>query len=262
MPAPSRLLSVAAILLVFPGTASGQKFAGHRLEVGQGTVLIVPDQATGLTLWATRETRPGHRPSPDFVGWFDPDSIAPWVAQTRLLLGQSPPAAGDGLEAAPLIAADRGRVSLFLVGDSTDRPFLLSFGHPSERQRWVIEATAGEIGRLLDTLGVLATRSHFAPPSGLGYANPTHRSATPDRDPGSRSPDVAAQGPGEVWATAELDSTGAVIGGTSRVLWADPAALAGRVLAVLPGYRYHRRDGGRPARLAIYQRFRVRGKRE
>jgi hypothetical protein len=258
MPAHHRLLLRTVFLVLSPSVATGQGFAGHRLQTGPGTVLIVPDQTTGLTLWATRATRPGRRPSPDFVGWFDPDSVLPWVGRTRLLLAQSPPAAGDGLEAAPLIALDQGRVTLVLVGDSTDRPFLLSFGHPSERQRWVIEATADEIGRLLDTLAALATGSRLVPPQGLGYANPTHRAATPDREPGSEPPDVTGSGPGEVWAAAELDSSGAVIARTSRVLWAEPASLAGRVLAVLPGYRYHRRDGGRPARLLIYQRFRVR----
>ena len=258
MPAHHRPLLLTALLTLVPSVTLGQGFAGHRLQIGPGTVLIVPDQTTGLTLWATRETRPGHRPSPDFVGWFDPDSVIPWVGRTRLLLGQSPPAAGDGLEAAPLIALDQGRVTLVLVGDTTDRPFLLSFGHPSERQRWVIEATADEIGRLLDTLTGLAPGSRLLPSHGLGYANPTHRTATPDREPGSHPPDVTGSAPGEVWAAAELDSSGAVITGTCRVLWAEPAALARRVLAVLPGYRYHRRDGGRPARLLVYQRFRVR----
>jgi len=260
MPALSRPLSLVSILLAIPCTARSQTFPGHQLRIGQGTVLVVPDQITGLTLWATRETRPGRRPSPDFVGWFDPDRVTPWVERTRPLLAHPPPAAGEGLEATPLVAVDQGRVSLVLSGDSTDRPFLLSFAHPSERQRWIIEATGDEIGRLLDTLVLLAVRSRLRLPPGVGYANPTHRAATPDREPVSRLPDMAGQGPGEVWARVEHDSLGAAISGTSRVLWATRPGLAAPVLAVLPEYRYRRRDGGRPARLVVYQRFRVRGR--
>src|SRR5262245_41316060 len=55
-----------------PTAKSHQPCPGHRLVIGAGTILLVPDSTTGLTIWATRETRPGRNPSPDFVGWLDP----------------------------------------------------------------------------------------------------------------------------------------------------------------------------------------------
>lgn len=260
MPAPSRFWPLAVLPLCLPHSADAQAGAARRFQLGAGAVLLAPDRRAGLTLWAARETRPGRRPSPDFVGWFEPASVAPWVERTRPLLTGAPiPPTGEGLEAPTLTALDGGRVSLVLLGDGTDRPFYLSFGHPSERQRWVIEATAGEVSGLLDSMRSLAARSRLDPPEGIGYANPTHRATTPDREPGARLPDVGRVRPGEVWASAELDATGAVLPGTSRVLWSSRPALAAPVLAVLPGYRYRRRDGGRPERLVIYQRFRVRG---
>lgn len=253
------LLPLTILPLLLPVAARSQEPGVVRLETGAGTVLLIADQQTGLTLWATRPPRPGHRPSPDFVGWFGPEKVAAWVEQTQPLLSRPAPAPGEGLEGPALAAADGGWVSVLLRGEGGDRPFLLGFGHPSERQRWVIEASAGELHRLLDSLWSFAARSRLAPPTGLGYANPTHRSTTPDREPGSPLPDVGAMRPGEVWASAELDGRGAVIAGTSRVLWASRAELAGPFLAVLPGYRYRRRDGGEPPRLRVYQRFRVRG---
>jgi hypothetical protein len=252
------LLSLTIIPLLLPVAARSRE-PGVRLQIGVGTVLLIADQRTGLTLWATRATRPGHRPSPDFVGWFDPEKVAPWVERTRPLLSRRAPAQGEGLEGPELTAVDGGWISVLLTGERDDRPFLLAFGHPSERQRWVIEATVGELGRLLDSLRSLAARSRLAPPAGLGYANPTHLSTTPDRERGTRLPDIGSMRSGEVWATAELDAEGGVIAGTSRVLWSSRAELAGPVLAVLPQYRYRRRDGGEPPRLVVYQRFRVKG---
>ena len=189
------------------------------------------------------------------MGWFAPESVETWVTSSRQLLAGPKPLEGDAIEGAPLVALDQGRVALMRLGDSEEPTFAITFGHPREHQRWLIEATASEVGRLLDTLEVFARSSRLAPPAGLGYANPTHRSVTPDRKRGAL-PDVAGES-GEIWATAELNMEGEVIPGTSRVLWASGPALAKAVLRVLPGYRYQRKDGGTPPRLAVYQRFRV-----
>ena len=253
------LLPLTLIPLLLPVAARSQERGVLRLQIGVGTVLLIADQQTGLTLWATRAPRPGHLPSPDFVGWFGPEKVAPWVDSTRPLLSRPASAQGAGLEGPALAGVDGGWISVLWTGEPGDRPFLLGFGHPSERQRWVIETTAGELRGLLDSLSSFAARSRLAPPPGLGYANPTHRSATPDRERGAPVPEIGSMRPGEVWATAELDAGGAVLTGTSRVLWSSRAELAGPVLRVLPGYRYRRRDGGDPPRLVVYQRFRVRG---
>jgi hypothetical protein len=244
--------------LATPATAQTHTRQGHRLPVGAGTLLLVPDSQTGVTIWARRDTRPGHRPTPDFVGWFAPESVEAWIAVTRQLLAGPRPLEGDAIEGTPLVALDQGRMGLMQTGDSVERRFGLTFGHPREHQRWLIEATATEIGRLLDSLALLARTSRLAPPAGLTYANPTHRAVTPDRKEGV--PPRVTGDPGEIWATMVLDEKGRAIGGTTRVLWATRPALADAVLAVLPGYRYARRDGRREG-LVVYQRFRVSGAR-
>jgi hypothetical protein len=228
---------------------------GHRLALGAGTVLLVPDSVTGLTLWATRETRPGRSPSPDFVGWLDPEAAAGWAAQSRLLLGGVSPPEGEAVEGPRLSAVDRGYLTLLRFGDPVERSYAFAFGHPEEQQRWLIEATAGEVQQLLDTLAALAGLSHLRPVEGVGYANPTHRRITPDREQG---PVPALSGePGEIWARLELDRSGAALPRSGRILWGS-TEQGKAVLKVLPGYRYRRKDGGKPERLVVYQRFRVR----
>lgn len=264
MPSMNRPISVHLFHLwlicgasqVTPATAQNHGQPGHRLSFDAGTILLVPDSQTGVTIWARRDTRPGHRPSPDFVGWFAPESVETWVAVARRLLAGPRPQEGDAIEGTPLIALDQGRVGLIQTGDPIERRFGLTFGHPREHQRWLIEATATEVGHLLDSLGLLARTSRLAPAAGLTYANPTHRAVTPDRTQGL--PPRVTGDSGEIWATVVLDEKGQAIGGTSRVLWATRPALTNAVLAVLPGYRYARKDGGRE-QLVVYQRFRVRG---
>src|SRR5262245_8803050 len=94
------------ILFLFPSMALGQSYPGHRLSLGAGTILLIPDSTTGLTLWATRATRPGSRPSPDFVGWFEPESVTAWTRVVRQFID------GSGEESQRLVARDSGFVSL------------------------------------------------------------------------------------------------------------------------------------------------------
>lgn len=250
---------ISSFVLRAPALAYGQNYPGHRLPIGRGTLLLVPDSLTGLTIWARRDTRPGHRPSPDFVGWFDHDSVSAWIDRSRQLFADRPPDEGDKVETPPLVARDGGTLALLRFGDAGDQCCALSFGHPREWQRWIIESGTGEILRLLDTLDLLAASTRLDPPAGLGYANPTNRRATPDRKTGPL-PMVTGEG-GEIWAKAELNERGEVIPETVRVLWASRPELAKGVLQVLPGYRYQRKDGGKPDRLVVYQRFRVSGEK-
>lgn len=248
------LLSLFGIVLsgAVALSAPAQESPGHRVAVGTGTVLLLSDSSAGLVLWAMTPPRPGHRPSPDFVGWLDPGRVGPWARDVRdLLAGQR-----GGRESARLVAWDGGFVSVIREEPAGGSLTVLAFGHPRERTRWILEASPGAIGALVDTMERLAGRSRLAPPTGVGYANPTNRGATPDR---TTAPVPAVAGPGgEVWASAELDHNGAVVAGSSAILWASRPELGRAVLAVLPAYRFQRKDGGEPGRLRIYQRFRVR----
>lgn len=228
-----------------PASVASQTYPGHRIGIGAGTILLIPDSTTGLTLWATRTIRPGYKPSPDFVGWFSPESVAAWSPRAREFLN------GSGAESARLVARDSGGISLIRVEDACCG---LAFGHPSEQQRWVIEAGSREILALLDTLDLFARKSRLNPPLDLGYANPTNLRATPDRMVGP-SPALRAAS-GEVWARMTLDRSGAVIPGSESILWATGKHLGDAVLGVLSGYRYHRKDA-EAERLMVYQRFRV-----
>jgi hypothetical protein len=67
--------------------------------------------------------------------------------------------------------------------------------------------------------------------------------------------------PGEIWARAALNERGEVMPGSGEILWASRPGLGEAVLEVLAGYRYQRHDGGRPERLVVYQRFRVKPER-
>lgn len=231
-------------MLFLPATTLGQDLSSHRIMLGAGSVLLIPDSITGLTLWATRATRPGYGPSPDFVGWFEPESVTAWTEGARQLIGSS----GD--EGGRLVARDSGFISLLRQEDAC---CLLAFGHPSERQRWVIEASGREMVALLDTMELLAAASRLHPPPDLGYANPTNRSATPDR---TASPMPAFRGEtGEVWAKIELDSSGRVSPGGTEILWASSEHLGRVVLRVLPGYRYTLKT--QQSRTVVYQRFRI-----
>lgn len=251
---------VVCSILTAPTLAHSQNYPGHRLSIGRGTLLLIPDSLTGLTVWARRDTRTGHRPSPDFVGWFDHDSVSAWIDRSRQLLAGRSPDAGDKVETSPLVARDGGTLALMRLGDAGDLCCALSFGHPREWQRWIIESSTGEILRLLDSLDLLAASTRLDPPAGLGYANPTNRRATPDRKAGP-VPVVTGEG-GEIWAMAVLNERGEVIPGSGEILWASRAELGRAVLEVLPAYRYQRKDGGKPGRLVVYQRFRVRGESE
>lgn len=236
-----------ALLVLLPGRAP--EYPGHRIAIGSGTLLIIPDTITGLTLWATRAARPGYRPSPDFVGWFEPDSVVSWVGQARRFI-----AAGSD-ESARLTAREGGLVSLLRQEDAC---CALAFGHPSEKQRWVIEASGREVLALLDTLELLALSSRLDPPADLTYANPTNRRTTPDRTVGP-SPHFSGNS-GEVWTTMTLDRLGAVIPGSQSILWATRHQLGDAVLGMLPRYQYNRKDA-KTQRLVVYQRFRVRAGR-
>ena len=252
-----RLVIFVSVLL--PAVVQGQSYPGHRITIGRGTLLLIPDSLTGLTIWARRETRPGYRPSPDFVGWFDHDSVSVWIDRSRQLLAGGPPDEGDKVETPPLVARDGGTVALMRFGDPGDPCCALAFGHPRERQRWIIESSTLEILRLLDTLDLLSASTRLHPPTDLGYANPTNRRATPDRKAGPL-PVVTGEG-GEIWARATLNEQGEVIPGSGVIVWASRAELGRAVLEVLPGYRYQRKDGGRPGGLVVYQRFRVSGEK-
>lgn len=234
------------VILLHPVSLLGQQYPGHRLTLGAGTILLLPDSTTGLTLWATRTPRPGYQPSPDFVGWFAPESVTVWSSRARQFLS------GSGAESASLVGPDGGGVSLIRLEGSC---CALAFGHSSEQQRWVIEASSVQFIALLDSLDHLAHSSRLHPPLDLGYANPTNRIATPDRELG---PPPSLRGrSGEVWATMTLDEHGAVVPATGAILWASRPELGEAVLKVLPGFRYRRKDGG-TRRLVVYQRFRVR----
>lgn len=230
-----------------PQPAVSQTSPAHRLVISAGTLLVIPDSTTGLTLWATRPARAGYRPSPDFVGWFEPDSVVAWSARTREFLS------GSAAESASLTAWDGGRVNLVRMEDAC---CAIAFGHPGETQRWIIEASAAEIVMFLDSLDLLARSSRLHPPEDLVYANPTNRKATPDRTV-APSPAFRADS-GEVWARLTLDRSGVVMPGSESILWATRKDLGDAVLRVLSGYRYRRKDA-KAQRMMVYQRFRVRG---
>jgi hypothetical protein len=251
------LLCLLAFLPAAPAPRA-QDWPGHRLRLGQGTLIALADEHTGLTLWATRPADPGRRPPPDFVGWFDPALVRTWLVDGRALLGAASPMGDSVLETPPLVALDGATLTLIRrASDPADgSPFLVAFGHPAERARWAITAQRAELAALLGTLDRLGPRSRLSPPPDLGYANPTNRRATPDREPaGARFGPLP--GPGEVWMEAELDEQGRFRPGSQRVLWATSPTLAAAVSRDLEVYRYKRHDRGRPARLRIYQRVRV-----
>jgi hypothetical protein len=237
------------LALLHSSLLSAQQYPGHRFSIGAGTLLLIPDSTAGLTLWATRATRPGQNPSPDFVGWFAPESIPGWASEARRFLS------GSGAESAALLARDGGGVSLIRLEDAC---CAVAFGHPSEQQRWVIEGSSAEILEILDSLDPVAQRARLEPPQDLGYANPTNRRATPDR---TVAPTPAFRtDSGEVWARMTLDARGEVIPGTASILWASRKDMGDAVVRVLSGYRYHRKDG-KTRKLVVYQRFRVSGER-
>jgi len=260
---PAGVLLIGAALAVAPAVLA-QAPPGSRLPIGVGSLLLLADTTTGLTLWATRSPRPGHRPTPDFVGWFEPDAAAEWVVTGHAVLAETVEPDAEGWETERLTARDGGFLTLIRLRSpaDADRPFLLAFGHPAERQRWMIEATQHEVTDLLDLFGRIASRGRLAPPPNLGYANPTHRAVTPDRDPASRPPTIRTAKGGEVWLSADLDPDGFVTPGSTRVLWSAGSDLSPPILAAMAGYRYRRKDGGQPERLRVYQRFTVRAKGE
>lgn len=243
-------------LLVTAPVVAAQQYPAHRLPVGPGTVLLIPDSSSGLVIWATRPARAGHLPSPDFVGWIPPEGVGRWAEAVRGLLAGPAPDSGKFFEGEYLEAADGGRVSVVRSDAGQGSETAVVFGHMRERSSWVIETSDAEVTALLDSLVRLARLSHFEPASGVGYANPTNRRITPDRTQGQ--PPAVTGEPGEIWASAELDPEGFVLQGSGRILWASRRAMGQAVLAVLPGYRYRRKDGGVPERLRVYQRFRVR----
>jgi len=253
MAASRRLL----LALLLPSGLAARQAPAYRFAPAPGVqILLVADSSTGLVVWAAGVRRPERKPAPDFVGWFDPDSVRAWLPLARSLLALPSPDT-SAVETRELVAADGGFLTLVHAPDQGGRPWLLSFGHLSQRERWFLAGRAAEWAGLLDSLASLSRRSRLRPPAGTGYANPTHLVVTPDRLPESPLP-PGAPGPGEVWASAELDPAGAVVQGTVRILWSDAPSLAEQVRALLPRYRYQRHDGGRPSRLRIYQRFRVR----
>lgn len=255
----ARLCRLLALAVLLPVALAAQERPALRLAFGpDARILLLADSATGLTLWAAGVHRPDRWPAPDFVGWFDPDSVRAWLPLARALLATERPPAEDAIETPGLAAVDGGFLTLALIGGDSGRQYLLTFGHQRQRERWFLAGSGGDWGRLLDSLGAMAHRSRLAPPRGLGYANPTEVAVTPDRSPDSPFPAPGPGETGEVWARAELDSAGAVIAGSVRLLWSDAPRLAQSVRELLPRYHYDRRDSGVPARLRIYQRFRAR----
>lgn len=256
-----RLLAAALGLgALAPANAPAQQ--AERLAFGRGTVIVMVDDSTGLDLWAARRPRPGERRSPDFVGWFDPDRVLGWLPDARTVLSASAPES-LAVESTALEATDGGFLTLVRVSAAADtaHPILLAFGHRSERSRWAIPVEAAGAESLLAAVERGASHGRLGPPTDLGYANPTNRAATPDRDPVSGSPTfpqaLAAGGiGGEVWAMFDIGPDGRLLPGTLKVLWSDRPELADAVRAALTPYRYTRRDDGRPPRLRIYQRFR------
>jgi hypothetical protein len=251
-------------LVAFPAlTAGGARAQSvERLMLDRGTVLIIADTATGLDLWAARHPLPGEPASPDFVGWFDPDRLPSWLRTARALVAGPAPLA-DAVETAPLEATDAGFVTVVRLSSAPDaHPLLISFGHARERARWTIPVEEDEASRLLTLLERAAGNSRLRAVPELAYVNPTNRSATPDRTPGSPPPayprTLLAQGVGgQAWAMFDIGPDGAVQPGTLRLLWSDRPEFADEVRAALPAYRYQRRDVGRgPQRLRVYQRFR------
>jgi hypothetical protein len=249
--------AVVAFLVTVPALAARQ-YPAHRFQLTSGTLLLIPDSSAGLIVWATstRPARPGHRAPPDFVGWFAPERIERWRNAVGALLERPVPDSGKYLESEYLEAMDGGRMSVARSARPDGVETALVFGHVRERPSWTLELTEAEVETLVDSMATLAAASHLDPPSGVGYANPTHRAITPDRRQAPR-PDVCC-GPGEIWATAALDSLGRVVPESARILWASRSALGKAMLEVLPEYAYQRKDGGVPGRLWVYQRVRVR----
>jgi len=235
----------------------------ERIVFGRGTVLVIADSSTGLDLWAVRRPEPGERRAPDFVGWFDPELVLAWLVSARNLIVAPPPDTA-GLETLPLRAMDGGFVTVVALSEYVDtaHPILVTFGHVSERARWVIPSDRREAALLLSTLERAAHRSRLHPPANLDYVNPTNRAATPDRDPGSRPPAfprrLLAQGiGGEVWARFDIGPDGAVRPASLQLLWTDRQELADAVRHVVAGYRYQRRAAVNVrSTLRVYQRFR------
>lgn len=246
----------AVLSLLATVSAGAQQYPAHRLQLGPGTVLLIPDSSTGLIIWATRPARPGHRPSPDFVGWIAPERVDRWRTAVRALLAGPAPDSGKYFESEYLDAVDGGRISVARSARAEGEETALVFGHARERPSWIIEAGPAEVEALLDSMATLARTSRLKPPAGVGYANPTNRKVTPDRVRASM-PSVSGAA-GEIWAAAVLDSLGYVLAGSSRILWASRPQLAKAMLEVLPSYAYRRKDGGVPGRLWVYQRVRVR----
>ncbi len=246
----------AVLSLLTTTSAPAQQFPAHRLQLGPGTVLLVPDSSTGLVIWATRSARPGHRPSPDFVGWIAPEHVERWRTAVRALLAGPAPDSGKFIESEYLDAVDGGRISVARSARAEGVETALVFGHVRERPSWIIEAGPALVASLLDSMATLARASRLDPPVGVGYANPTNRTVTPDRV--RASPPSVGGVTGEIWAAAAVDSLGRVVPTTSRILWASRPALAKAMLEVLPRYVYRRKDGGVPGRLWVYQRVRVR----
>lgn len=235
----------------------------ERLVFGQGTVLLVADSIMGLDVWAARRAVPGQRRTPDFVGWFDARLVLAWVQSARNL-SQAPPPDTAGLETLPLQAMDGGFVTVVALSESVDTvlPILLTFGHVSERARWILPLTRREIPLFLSALERNAHQSRLQPPPDVAYVNPTNRAATPDRDPASIPPafprELVSQGiGGEVWARFDIGREGTVSPATLRILWSDRPELADAVRDVVATYRYRRRDAEhQPHTLRVYQRFR------
>src|SRR5512147_1390447 len=170
----------AVLSLLATVSAGAQQYPAHRLQLGPGTVLLIPDSSSGLVIWATRPARPGHGPSPDFVGWLPPERVDRWTVAVRVLLAGPAPAEGRFFESEYLEAADGGRISAVRSGSAQGSETALVFGHIRERPSWVIESSESEVAALLDSLARLARVSRLDPVPGVGYANPTNRRITPD----------------------------------------------------------------------------------
>lgn len=256
-----QLVAVTLWLGTLASTLEAQE--AERLVFGQGTVLVVADSSTGLDLWAYRRATPGLPRAPDFVGWFDPRLVLAWLHSARNLI-QAPPPDTAGLETLPLQAIDGGFITVVALSESVDtvHPIVLTFGHVSERARWIIAFGRHEAPLLLSALERNASRSRLQPPPDVAYVNPTNRAATPDRAPRSVPPafprDLMAQGRGgEVWARFDIGRNGTVSPATLHILWSDQPELADAVRDVVATYRYQRRGASRqPATLRVYQRFR------
>jgi len=254
------LLAAVALPVLTIESARGQGI--ERLALDRGTILIIADTATGLDLWAARHPQPGEPASPDFVGWFDPQRLPPWLVAARSLVAAAPPGV-DAIETIALEATDAGFVTVVRLGLVQGAlPLLITFGHARERARWTIPVAEDEAARLLALLERAGRASRLRAQPEVAYVNPTNRAPTPDRTPGSPPPayprSLLARGVGgEVWAMFDIGPDGAVRPGTLRLLWSDRAEFAEEVRTALPAYRYQRRDVGRgPAVLRVYQRFR------